>query len=399
MLRSIWLYITEACNLRCSYCFNPDSMFADPRTLTPEIFRKLFDSILLYRDACGSSSEMELVLFGGEPTLHPDVLQSVLDYSFEKTSGKIRYLLVTNGLLVDSFAERIRHWVERYRLGIQLSLDGDPAGRSDRVGESERSSYAMLIAKALDCLIEQPLPFNIRATLLPKYAGDYFSNLRYFVSILERAKASRPGIRIFPEYLRNTWHEEDYRLLEQEIARIVTFIRQYFLKNKLLLDEGFIQKACRTLYYQNTGAAPPEGSSFCGFSSGLWAVSPEGKAFACHRVYGEPEMCIGDLVQRDVDFRRLEAISSVLNARCYAQPHPDTGLADCGSCRLRFACSAVCPAESFKRADARMPVRCNPVLFRFQTIFTRAVEEHLWDLHAKNADFRAEVARITGLER
>ncbi|WP_394706935.1 radical SAM protein [Marispirochaeta sp.] len=68
MLRNPWIYITEACNLRCSYCFNPDEIFTNHRSLTFEDGKRILENIKLYSDY-NEKTPIQLTLFGGEPTL------------------------------------------------------------------------------------------------------------------------------------------------------------------------------------------------------------------------------------------------------------------------------------------------------------------------------------------
>src|ERR1022692_2239761 len=64
-LRSIDLYVTAACNRRCSYCFLTDDFLASRLHMSPKNASRI-----AYWAKQGSIDE--LTLLGGEPALNPD---------------------------------------------------------------------------------------------------------------------------------------------------------------------------------------------------------------------------------------------------------------------------------------------------------------------------------------
>src|SRR4030042_315599 len=159
MLNSIWFYITEGCNLRCKYCFNPKDMFDNPNTVTLDNFKKIFDNIVFFNETINKNGRLELVLFGGEPTLFPELIHNIVKYSFEKTDGKIGYLLITNGIKLYEIKEIILEFVKKYYMRIQFSLDSDPSKESDRLHKKDIEKYNENINKSLDFLIDNSIGF------------------------------------------------------------------------------------------------------------------------------------------------------------------------------------------------------------------------------------------------
>jgi len=402
MFDSVWFYLTEACNLRCSYCFNPEGIFKKPRVLGFDDFRTMFDTILMYRNASSASSDMHIVLFGGEPTLQPDLLKKIVEYSFESTSGHVRYQLITNGVTLSLIGPLISDLVARYKLRIQLSIDGDPAFPSARTENINHAFYEKSLRAAFDYLFKNSLPFTIRATLVPGSIPKYFSNFRFFLSQYERNPKLRPSINIFPEFVHSEWTPDDYTALESEVERIVHFLKETYRTKGVLLDEGFTSRALKVLERRgrSQGANEIQGGSFCGFSKSICAVSPDGDIYSCHRVYDMPEMKFGNLMAGDIDTGKMEAVGAVMNNRMHQEPHPETGLSDCGECKIRHNCLAVCPAECIVHSGDEPKTSCNIVLYRFQTMYTRIVERQFEGL-IKDSLFRKlkyREAQTTGEE-
>jgi len=61
--RNVYLYITEACQLRCEHCYMGERLDRALKMLLPEIV----DTLTTWR-RMGSD---KLTILGGEPTLHP----------------------------------------------------------------------------------------------------------------------------------------------------------------------------------------------------------------------------------------------------------------------------------------------------------------------------------------
>jgi sulfatase maturation enzyme AslB (radical SAM superfamily) len=107
--RVVHFKLTDDCNLRCRYCYAESGGKSDRLSL-PELTR-------VAGEISEISSAVECVLSGGEPLLHPNVIEfaEVLKFKGHKVS------LLTNGTLVNpGNATRIAAFSHR----IKISLDG-----------------------------------------------------------------------------------------------------------------------------------------------------------------------------------------------------------------------------------------------------------------------------------
>ncbi|MFH0241450.1 radical SAM protein [Streptomyces sp. HK10] len=115
----LWLYTNFHCNLACDYCAVASSPKADPRTLPADTVRALAD------EAVGAGFT-ELYLTGGEPFLHPDIVE-ILDHA----STRLPTVVMTNAMLLRGRrADGLADLAGR-KLTVQTSLDGATAHTHD----------------------------------------------------------------------------------------------------------------------------------------------------------------------------------------------------------------------------------------------------------------------------
>src|SRR5258706_10513246 len=69
--RNVYLYITEACQLRCEHCYMGERL--DRALKMP--YAAVMRTLITWRQMGGS----KLTILGGEPTLHPDYVRIIRD--------------------------------------------------------------------------------------------------------------------------------------------------------------------------------------------------------------------------------------------------------------------------------------------------------------------------------
>lgn len=105
-MKRIYLLITNECNLACSMCIRGENQ---NKKMKFEEFKETFDK--------EDTSDIEIVITGGEPTLHEDFI-SFIEYSSKKFK---KVLIATNGV-ISRYIDSIKNLDN---IMIQISLDGD----------------------------------------------------------------------------------------------------------------------------------------------------------------------------------------------------------------------------------------------------------------------------------
>ncbi len=123
---ALWIQVTGTwCNLTCTHCFNASG----PKD--PWIQRMEPAQVRAAIDEAASMGVKEIYLTGGEPFLHPQILD-LIEYALRHAPATV----LTNGTLIgEAVADRLGELAaaSRYSLEIRLSLDAAHRGANDAI--------------------------------------------------------------------------------------------------------------------------------------------------------------------------------------------------------------------------------------------------------------------------
>lgn len=114
MLKSVCLHINNACNLRCSHCWSDSGPYGKNKL-------EVFD-VLNFVKAVASFGVERISLSGGEPLLHPDILE--VAKAIIKLN--IRLVITTNGTShrnISEFLECLTEYQKSF-VEFRVSIDG-----------------------------------------------------------------------------------------------------------------------------------------------------------------------------------------------------------------------------------------------------------------------------------
>ena len=121
-LKTIFLHVTKACNLNCSYCY-----FSANKSLPDELTREEFGS--LWGDVV-TLQHKKIVFTGGEPLLRKDILQLIADLRDADPHHNILRCLNTNGYLITpSLAGDLVGLVDEVRVSLDALAERNDALR------------------------------------------------------------------------------------------------------------------------------------------------------------------------------------------------------------------------------------------------------------------------------
>jgi len=140
-VRTLMVYLTEDCNLRCTYCFVDKKR----RTMTVATARKAID-FFLSGAVSGTEYTLQVNFFGGEPFMATEPMEAMIDYAGEAASRAGRRIVFGATTNATIFTERIARLIRRADMSILLSMDGGPEVTAhDRPFVSGRSSYGAVL--------------------------------------------------------------------------------------------------------------------------------------------------------------------------------------------------------------------------------------------------------------
>ncbi len=332
-VRRLDLFVTEACNLACPYCFAATEPRPAPRE--QDVLRAV--DWLLESD----SDRVHVTFWGGEPLLRRASIEKVVAYAEAEARARgkrVGFSMPTNATRLDDDAVR---WLESHRVRLFLSIDGDEEGQRTRPLRGGGSSHR-LAEEGLRSAVRagSGAPPSVRMTVTPANAARQAAAARYFLGLgVQR-------LLIYPAY-DQAWSEEDLARFEagqRELGELfVELVRRSEDPASVPVLEAWRPILRRLL--DGVPARPRSGElRHCGAGRELVALAVDGTLAPCHRFvfYGRErgdDVALGDL-DRGVDPARAEPYQAL-------RVEEMQGRTRCVECDLFDLCTFGCVAIGY----------------------------------------------------
>jgi len=309
--RNVYLYITEACQLRCEHCYMGNRLERAHKMPLDDIVATL----TTWRRLGGS----KLTILGGEPTLHPDYCASI---NAANQLGYEHVITTTNALRP---ARRKFARLEPADFAyVQVSLDGGSAKSHDTIrGEG---TFAEAFRTTTD-LCKRGFDTRIICTVNQTNRGDAMQLLDYAdeigVSLVKFHVFSSIGRGCANENLAMTPPEwvAFYKELEQRAPRYSTRI-WYQPTYALRIDMA---------RYQSEGYQGCVGRTLDRIS-----IFPDGRCYVCSYLF-DTDLNFAQMVDGQVRLNRNDNEFDLFTGALQRS--------SCGSCKAPGSCQGGCPAE------------------------------------------------------
>lgn len=327
-----WLHVTNACNLRCPYCYVSKSS----EGMSEETGRATVEAIVRSALTHGFA-EIKLKYAGGEASLNHRLIAYIHNYAKEMSrlhGLRLHASLLTNGVALPP--ELVKTLIAE-RIGVMISLDGvGDQHDAQRPFANGRSSFK-LVDRTIDSLREEGYPPHLSITITNRNAAGLAETVRF---ALERGLTFSFNLfrdndcaAAFPD-LR---YEE--KVITEAMIDAFAVIEQYLPAWSVLgcvLDRGQLLQ-------------PRQRS--CGVGQDYVVIDQRGQVAKCHM---EIERTIGDVFGSDpLDLVRADT-TSALNLVVDEKE-------GCRDCAWRYWCSGGCTIATFRatgRYDVKSP-NCN----------------------------------------
>ncbi len=244
-MKNIFLHVTKACNLRCTYCYFSASQPL-PDEMTTEEFARLWPEMVALRP-------QKVVFTGGEPLLRADILALLGGLRAADPEHHVLRCLNTNGHLVTPELARALVGLADE---VRVSLDG-LAARNDALRGAGNFDAAM---RALECYYAVGFEPKVLVTITAMSLPD----LEELLCLLIEKKITRINLNGFRPIGRGAGHWE-WRAQTEAVREAV--------------------RRAWERCYPNESAPPeppePETQTNCGVGSFL-NIMPNGDVFPCH---------------------------------------------------------------------------------------------------------------------
>ncbi|MBX3172490.1 MAG: SPASM domain-containing protein [Candidatus Eremiobacteraeota bacterium] len=314
-VHTLMLYLTEECNLRCTYCF----VKKEPKFMTRETALRTIDW-LLQRNISGGEYELLVNFFGGEPFLAVDLMQEVVDYGRlvrPNVYKTFKFGATTNGTLANSRVEKV---IREGELALMVSLDGGPGASRLRPMVSGRDSYS-LVRKNLPKLAEWARLCTARVTFTPDNL-ELLKNVRDVLDVAPVRVALSPVVEADWSGSQEALEEAHQELGDWFAAEVRAGRRPPLEVTWELLRDYRERLVCQR-----------RPARTCPVGEGLMAVDSAGNVLPCHRFLHRRQDLLGGVEAGELPAERWR-FAHLTRAE----------IPDCQDCIARTVCGGGCRA-------------------------------------------------------
>ena len=286
MVRSVTIQVTDACNLRCSYCYQiaKKNHVIDFET-APSYIQQVLEGKNPYINFENTSGFI-LDFIGGEPTLAIDLIEKIIDWTISYMIEvqhpwitRFRVSICSNGTTYES-DPRVKALLRKYAplVSLTFSIDGNKQLHdSCRLFPDGKGSYDLAAAAAVD--YAKTFNYGImpatKMTLAP-------SNVHYFfdahVNLIEELGYRQIFCNCCYE---EGWETKHATILYHEMNKLTDWLFEHELANDVYIS----------IYDTYVGAVASEDRNWCGGNGEMIAVDWKGDIYPCIRYM---ESSLGD---------------------------------------------------------------------------------------------------------
>lgn len=313
-ISTVSVYLTDACNLRCRYCF----VQKQPRRLPVDVGRRVMDFMLAAPPAV---KRVSVFFFGGEPLLEFDTMRELTAYgqAAARAKGKeLRLGLTTNGTLM---TDEVLEFIFANRFSINLSLDGKPETHDANRRTVDGKGSFHLVDRAISEILARNPHQGARMTYDPESVGSLYEDHEY---LWGRGITNTSPIPV----MENAWPAEALAEAERQ-QRLIAQAVLARLRRGDVRRVGFLSKYAQRLK-ANSGRRMQQP---CGICNGYIGIGTDGVLYPCQRFAA----C------EAYPFGTLDGITHPENRRTMLSYAADQ-LQGCDGCPARLACAGGCPA-------------------------------------------------------
>lgn len=379
---SLYLLVSQSCNMRCVYCLNGRNTYQTEKTLKMDREIATRSVERCFADIAPKGS-LEIVFFGGEPMLNWSLIKETIRYCEDSLKKKhpekeIRYHITSNMSLIP---EELIEWAKRFHITFLCDIDG-PREIHDacRLFKNGSPSHDRII-RNIQRLVEAGLTVDLRATVTAL-------NQDCLPEITAHHKAIGGNSSAFIPVNPVNSDEEilSARLLPSPVK---------IAKGMTEIYKSGVWRA-ENLYPFNIYAPrlrPGGGSTVlgCGLPFGNTpVVDVQGDVYPCIYLVGIRRFSMGNMMNGTYP-------NEALLKRMYDRLHVDR-MRECASCEWRYICGGGCPLW-------RLTVSDNPAVTKRITNYCRGIgcgytrkiiEVLLWDKARESASRLMETFAAQG---
>lgn len=339
---TVWLHVTNACNLACPYCYvhkSPEAM--DTATATESV------DVLVRSAVEHGFTSMRLKYAGGEASLNTSVLFTLHDHAVARCAEAgiaLSSVLLSNGVAI---SDRLARALATRNIAVMVSLDGIGAAHdAQRPTVGGRPSFAM-VERSIDRLRTAGVVPHVSITITGRNVADIAPVVRF---ALERE------LTFSFNFFRDNACSAGVTDLQYEEQTMIDGLRAAFAVVEEMLPPWSV---LGSVLDRGQLLAPRQKA--CGVGDDYVVIDQHGRIAQCHM---ELETTLGDI-------RHVDPVRAVRSESAPIRNLLVEDKAGCRDCTWRHWCSGGCAVATF-RATGRFDVR-SPNCRIYKAIYPEAV--------------------------
>lgn len=346
------LNLTDACNLRCKYCFveqNPHFMTLDIAKDSVNFLVQNYYWKKEHLKASTFNNKIGITYFGGEPTLMWDSIIVPLTTWIKNSdfANLVELSITTNGTLLDN--NKI-DFLKTNKIFPLLSIDGAEYTQNiNRPTHNCSQKSFDLVYKNIPYLLKNFPNTTFRSTIDQATVDHTFEN--YIFAIANGFN----NIFMMPNG-REVWTEENKLLLKQEVEKIFWFIANAFETGHMppffkSINNTFIDIRNRdiaTLKHITEKPNQEKAINRCGLGMNFGSIGYDGKIYGCQeqdsKFNADNIFYIGDIYNGIDQARHTKLLTTFKEKEIATCDNIEL----CTNCKLKNICTPEsCPSTSW----------------------------------------------------
>lgn len=364
-ITSAFLVVTQACNLKCKYCF----VVQKPRSMKYETAQDAAD--FLAKNAFERNETPGINFFGGEPLLKwHDIIVPLTLYIREKYGNNFELSMTTNGVLLD---EEKLEFMKKHKIGFMVSIDGNKKTQDlNRPCGNGKSSFD-IIAPKIPMFLKYNPNMTFRATVDHDNVHEYLNNHKFAV---ENGYTNMFSIvNVFSE-----WSEEEKNELERQIQLTADYYLSLLYKGINFSMNPFgnmFNKIEKIKYAEENNEFRTAGEGLlaygrCGLGASKFAsIGTDGKLYSCQEMSDNDDLgkpfIIGNIYNGTDNEKRMAIIEKFDPKKVHS-----TENMDCKKCPFYMICDGACTINNYF-ANGDLNIMPSILCFYYQCLYKEAV--------------------------
>lgn len=324
-----WLHTTNACNLRCTYCYVDKSDEAMDEATGRAAVEAIFRSAQRH-----GYRQVKLKYAGGEATLNFGLVRQLHSYAAElatQTGIALRGVVLSNGV---ALTNGMIDFIHDSGLTLMISLDGVGAGHdAQRIFANGRGS-ARQVTRSIDRALARGVSPHLSITVTSRNADDVAEAVAF---------ALARDLLFNLNFYRDHDAGGDQAMQRAEDEQLIAGIRKAFA----LIEQNPPRHSLLASLVDRANFATVHETA-CGAGHSYLVVDQRGGVARCQM---EIEQTVTDVFAAD-------PLSEI---RLYPQGFQNVGVDEkegCRACHWRYWCAGGCPALTYRvtgRNDVKSP--------------------------------------------